>query len=151
MSKHFHYTGCGLDYVYLANGFIQQETEYGPGVAIDDMDGLHEEIARHVVASPARLRGQEVRFLRSMLDVSQAGLARILGTKRLTVARWEGKPATSIPGTADRALRLFFALKMEGDRAASALLDMLGDIDEAEYGKAVFEEADGDWHSRRAA
>jgi len=151
MSEYFHYTTSGLDYVYLANGYRLIDGEYGQGFAIDDLDGLHEEIARHVVASPARLRGQEVRFLRSLLDVSQAGLARILGTKRLTVARWEGKPATSIPGTADRALRLFFALKMEGDRAAAGLLDMLADIDEAEYGNAVFEEAGGDWHSRRAA
>lgn len=151
MNEFFHYTTSGLDYVYLANGVRRIEGEYGAGFAIDDVDGLHDVIARHVVASPARLRGQEVRFLRSMLDISQAGLARILGTKRLTVARWEAKPHTSIPGTADRALRLFFALKVEGDGAATGLLDMLADIDEAEYGDAVFEEAGGDWHSRRAA
>ena len=72
-------------------------------------------------------------------------------TGLLTVARWEAKPVTSIPGTSDRALRLFFALKMEGDGAATGLLDMLADIDEAEYGDAVFEEAGGDWHFRRAA
>ena len=151
MSDFFHYTASGLDYVYLANGFRLIDGEYGPGYAIDDLDGLHDVIARHVVVSPARLRGQEVRFLRSMLDISQAGLARILGTKRLTVARWEAKPHTSIPGTADRALRLFFALKMEGDHAATDILDLMADIDEAEYGDAVFEEAGGDWHSRRAA
>jgi DNA-binding transcriptional regulator YiaG len=151
MSEHFHYTASGLDYIYLANGFTRHETDYGPGTSIDDMDGLHDAIARHVVTSPTRLRGQEVRFLRSMLDVSQAGLARILGTKRLTVARWEAKPGTSIPGTADRALRLFFALKMEGDQAATGLLELLAEIDEAAYGAAVFEETNGDWHSRRAA
>lgn len=151
MKDFFCYTACGLDYVYLANGVRWIEGEYGAGYAIEDVDGLHDVIARHVVASPARLRGQEVRFLRSMLDISQAGLARILGTKRLTVARWEAKPHTPIPGTADRALRLFFALKMEGDDAAASLLDMLADIDETEYGDAVFEESGGDWHSRRAA
>jgi hypothetical protein len=58
---------------------------------------------------------------------------------------------TSIPGTADRALRLFFALKMEGDRAAADLLDLLAEIDESQYGDAVFEETNGDWHTRRAA
>ena len=64
------------------------------------------------------------------------------------MARWEAKPQTPIPGTADRALRLFFALKMEGDGTATGLLDLLA---EAAYGDAVFEETGGDWHSRRAA
>lgn len=145
MNEPYHYRLSGLDYVYLVNGFTRHETEYGPGVSIDEVDSLHEEIARHVVASPSRLRGQEVRFLRSMLDVSQAGLARILGTKRVTVARWESKPHTHIPGTADRALRLFFALKMAGDGAAVALVDMLAEIDEAEYGNALFEETAAGW------
>jgi putative transcriptional regulator len=144
------YTTSGLDYIYLANGFTRHETECGPGTSIDELNSLHDAIARHVVASPSRLRGQEVRYLRSMLDVSQAGLARILGTKRLTVARWEAKPSTAIPGTADRALRLIFALKMGGDDETAALLELLAEIDEAEYGAAVFEETNGDWHSRRA-
>ena len=147
MSESFHYKASGLDYVYLANGFARQGTEYGSGVSIDDLDNLHGEIARHVVGSPSRLRGQEVRFLRSMLDVSQAGLARILGAQRVTVARWEAKPHAPIPGTADRALRLFFALKMEGDRAASDLVDMLAEIDEAEHGDTVFEETPNGWRA----
>lgn len=61
MNEYFNYTTSGLDYVYLANGYRLSDGEYGPGFAIDDLDGLHDEIARHVVASPARLRGQEVR------------------------------------------------------------------------------------------
>ena len=73
MSEYFHYTTSGLDYVYLANGFRLIEGEYGAGYSIDDLDGLHNVMAHHVIASPARLRGQEVRFLRSMLDISQAG------------------------------------------------------------------------------
>ena len=151
MSEYFHYTASGLDYIYLANGFRLIDGEYGAGYAIDDLDSLHNVIAHYVITSPTRLRGQEVRFLRAMLDISQAGLARIIGTKRLTVARWEGKPLASIPGTADRALRLFFALKMEGDVTATGLLDILTEIDEAAYGDAVFEESGGDWHSLRAA
>ncbi|KAF0109474.1 MAG: hypothetical protein FD149_2832, partial [Rhodospirillaceae bacterium] len=74
MSERYHYRLSGLDYVYLVNGFAWHETEYGPGIAIDDLDHLHEAIARHVVTSPSRLRGQEVRFLRSILNVSQAAL-----------------------------------------------------------------------------
>ena len=45
--------------------------EYGPGYDIDDPNGLHDVIDNHVGASPDRLRGQEVHFLLSMLDISQ--------------------------------------------------------------------------------
>jgi len=145
MNEQYHYRHSSLDYVYLVNGFTWHETEYGPGIAIDDLDHLHEAIARHVVTSPSRLRGQEVRFLRSMLNVSQAGLARVLGTKRVTVTRWESKLHTPIPGTADRALRLFFALKEAGNSAALDLVDLLAEIDEAEYGHAVFEKTSNGW------
>ena len=140
MNAFYHYRLSGLDYVYLVNGFTRHNTEYGPGISIEDVDSLHKKIAHHVVASLFRLRGQEVRFLRSMLDISQAVLAHILGTKRLTIVRWEAKPHTPIPGTADRALRLFFALKMEGNSAAAALVDFLTEIDEAKYSDALFEE-----------
>jgi DNA-binding transcriptional regulator YiaG len=84
-----HYTNCGLDYVWLVNGFEYVETPQGRGVRIHDLDGLLKAIADRVISSPARLRGQEVRFLRSMLDLSQDGFARVLGQTRPSVARRE--------------------------------------------------------------
>ena len=123
MKGSYHYTGCGLDYVYLANGFRRQKTPYGSGVSITDADGLHKAIARHIVSSPPRLRGQEIRFLRSMLDVSQAGLGDILGVSRATVARWEGNAETPIPSGTDRALRLFYAA--ENSRPVNVAISVL--------------------------
>jgi DNA-binding transcriptional regulator YiaG len=150
MIESYHYTGCGLDYVRLLNGYKVHESPDGRGVSIDNADGLHEAIARCVVASPFRLRGQEVRFLRSMLDLSQDGLARVLGTKRLTVARWEAKPHGLIPGPADRALRLIYARKADGDALMARILDLLAEIDSAEAGETVFAETRGSW-KRQAA
>ena len=99
------YTMCGLDYVHLRNGYEEHETDYGKGVSIERADDLDRVIAAVVILSHARVRGQEVRFLRSLLDKSQADLARDLGVQRVTVARWEGNEKTPIPGAADRALR----------------------------------------------
>ena len=82
-----HYTNCGLDYVWLVNGFEHVETPHGGGIRIHDLAGLQRAIADRVIGAPTRLRGQEVRFLRSMLDVSQDGLARVLGQTRPSVAR----------------------------------------------------------------
>ena len=47
----YHYTECGLDYVWLRNGFKRHETPYGSGVAITEADQLHKVIARAVVTS----------------------------------------------------------------------------------------------------
>jgi len=36
MTEIFHYTDCGLDYVYLANGYTVHETAHAKGVSIKD-------------------------------------------------------------------------------------------------------------------
>lgn len=124
----YHYTMCGLDYVFLENGFQRHETEYGDGVSIDRSDDLDRAIARLVVTTPARLRGQEVRFFRALLHWSQTELARGLGVKRITVTRWEAAPATPIPGPPDRVLRLIVAKELLCAHVTDAVMGMLPEI-----------------------
>jgi DNA-binding transcriptional regulator YiaG len=135
----YHYTMCGLDYVYLRDGYTIRETRHGNGIAIHDARALHEAIARVVITRPERLRGQEVRFLRSLLKLSQEGLARVLRTKRISVARWEARPNHPVPGAADSALRLFYALKANKHDLAEQICDILAEIDELEHKIAMLE------------
>ncbi len=109
MKNKYHFTESGLDNVFLLDGFTIKKTAHGSGVAFDNLELLLETIAQAVVSSPMTLRGQEVRFLRTRLDMSQSGLAKLLGVSRASVARWEGAPKTHIEGTADTAMRLLFA------------------------------------------
>ena len=146
----FHYTNCGLDYVYLVNGVEVHETPYGRGVAIENADGLHQAIAIDVVSSPQALRGQEVRFLRSLLEVSQAGLGDILGCSRATVARWEGARDTVIQGSPDRILRMFVAIKLSGYELTEQITDLLTEIGELEHQLKLFEETDLGWQRKAA-
>jgi putative transcriptional regulator len=124
----YHYTMCGLDYIYLQDGFTEHETEYGRGVSIERADSLDKVIAWHVVTSLTRLRGQEVRFFRAMIKCSQAELALELGVKRLTVARWENEPNTPIPGPSDRVIRLIVIKKVFGPEYLRVVADMLTEI-----------------------
>jgi len=124
----FHYAACGLDYVYLAGGVRLASTPYGETFAIDGIDALNRRIALEVSAAPFRLRGQEVRFLRAQLDLSQTDLARMLGTSRASVARWEAVPDASIPGPADRALRLLAVARLGRGPELRAVLGTLGAI-----------------------
>jgi DNA-binding transcriptional regulator YiaG len=138
MSDGYHYTGCGLDYVYLLNGYTLHETEHGPGVSIEDARRLHERVALDIIGDPHPLRGQEVRFLRGMMKISQEGLARVLRQRRGSVARWEAEPNKTIPGAADSALRMFYALKAGGHAMAVKVVELLQEIDDLEHatGKA---------------
>ena len=130
-----HYKDCGLDYVYLVNGFIKEKSAYGTIVAVKDARELHRVIARGIVTGAASIRGQEVRFLRSLLQVSQVDLAKCLGTSRTSVARWEGRPNAAIQGPADRALRMFYTMWAEGDRNAKKLVELLRDLDDQKHSK----------------
>jgi putative transcriptional regulator len=142
-----HYTNSGLDNVWLVNGFERIETPHGSGVRIHDMKGLHKAIALRLVTSPAGLRGQDVRFLRSMLELSQDGLARAIGYTRPSVARWEGERGKRIPKAADHALRLFYAAYAAGDNLAHQLSHLLIELDELQHRvrrEERFREADAD-------
>ena len=41
----FEYTGSGLNGIFLKNGYTLVESDFGPGVAIQDVEGLHRAIA----------------------------------------------------------------------------------------------------------
>lgn len=136
-----HYTACGLDYVYLVNGFTLHDLDDGrQGYSVTKAIELHEAIARRVVALTRRLQGQEVRFLRGRLDLSQSGLARALEVTRAAVARWEASPHKAIPGSADRSLRYFYMLTAMKHELALKLVKTLNELDDAEDKLAVAED-----------
>jgi DNA-binding transcriptional regulator YiaG len=110
MKKQYHYTECGLDYVYLVDGFKITKTAYGPAVRVANASKLDRAIAQIVVRDQNRLTGQEVRFLRGLLDMTQAELGSALGKDAQTVARWE-KGKTEIPSTEDIAIRQIYLEK----------------------------------------
>lgn len=110
MKKPYHYTECGLDYVYLLDGFELIKTAYGPAVHVANASKLDRAIAQIVVREQNRLTGQEVRFLRGLLDMTQAELGSALGKDAQTVARWE-KGKTEIPPTEDIAIRQIYLEK----------------------------------------
>lgn len=152
--KLYRYTGCGLDNVYLANGYMIHKTPYGRGVSIEKADELHKEIARAIILNPAPIRGRELRFLRAQMDLSQAGLGKIMGVTRPTMARWEGRPGEAITATADRMLRLFYALHHAGNKTALRVVELLREIDELEHRiekrRAVFRETRQGWQREAA-
>lgn len=117
----FHYLMCGLDNVYLVNGYQREETEDGSVVSIQDLDGLHRAIATDLATRPGRLTGRELRFLRSMLRLSQQKLGEHAGVQRVTVTRWENGEA--VPLAVETLVRALWLGKAKGCPLTTELLD----------------------------
>lgn len=72
---------------------------------IGNIEGLHRALARSIVEKPARLAGEEVRYLRTYLGFRGVDFARVMGVTPEAVSRWENDKDPIGPST-DRALRL---------------------------------------------
>ena len=123
-----HYRECGLNNVYLRNGFSVDETRHGRTVSIQDMDGLHLAIGTHLVRARRDLTGAELRFLRHELGLSQRLLGLLLGKSGQSVARWE-KGLSRFDGAADRLVRLLFAQHTGDNEKIKNVLQELAALD----------------------
>ena len=145
-----HYRECGLDYVYLLNGFTFKQTKYGETISIHDIDGLHRVIGLYLVREKKRLTGADVRFLRHELDLSQRMLGELLDKSSQTVARWE-KDQVRIDGPADRLLRLLYEKHAGGRSRIRTLLQRLAELDSGREEQIQFEDTEKGWQLHIAA
>ena len=152
--KLFQYTQCGLDDVWLANGYRIVETEYGRGVAIENADELHQVIARAIIDNVRPIRGQDARFLRVTLELSQTDLGKLLGVDRATVIRWEKARQKALSLMADIAIRETYAARVDGRGLIANVIKELQQADEVKHGKeyrSVFETKNSGWRESIAA
>lgn len=129
-----HYVACGLDNIWLLNGFVVSDTRYGPGVAVEDADGLHRALAHTLVSDKQPISGQELRFLRKHMNLSQQGLATLLGSSGQRIARWE-KGQSGIDPAAERLVRLLVLNWLQENRDVQQALEELAEMDEAMHGR----------------
>jgi DNA-binding transcriptional regulator YiaG len=153
----YHYTRCGLDNVWLRNGYrIEDLGEYGESVVVENVEQLERTIARHLVDQSRPLTGQEFRFLRTMMDMTQSAIGRRLGKDYQSVARWETDTRKPVPKFADAAIRQRY-LESIGERPLfTEIEDRLAELAKESRVKPVqpkisFEEdPDGRWHEQDA-
>lgn len=128
----YRYTMCGLDNIFLLNGYVVETHDGEEYVSIKDRDGLHKAIGRYLIRHRKGLAPKEIRFLRKTMDLTQAELAEKLGNDSQSVARWE-KGICEMPGMADKLLRItFLAANMaDGDEALlrEFVLSALSELD----------------------
>ncbi|MDE1158465.1 MAG: helix-turn-helix domain-containing protein [Neorhizobium sp.] len=130
-ARPYHYKECGLDNIYLMNGYTIEEVDGDEYVSVDSVDELWKAIGLNLVTNKKLLSAQEVRFLRGLMDMTQAEVASLLRVEDQTVARWE-KGKTNLSGAADVAFRVLFfgcpVAQPEGAKVLSRLLDTIGKL-----------------------
>ena len=140
----YHYKASGLD-IYLVNGFTVEETPYGPGVTIQNADGLHEAIALGLIDKKGLLEPNEFRYLRNFIEMSQGAFGDYIGRGAQTVARWE-KGEVPLPEYANREMRILVDAHIhDGTAQIKKLIDQINKI-EAECYKVTASLDDTGWH-----
>ena len=127
----YHYTECGLDSVWLENGYtIEANPNYGDLISFQNVRGLHDAIGRWLIGQPRTLTGAEFRFLRTELDMSQRCVGDVLGVTEQAVAKWEKARAKPVVNkTAERFLRVIYLNYFDGDSNFSQIIDRVTKLD----------------------
>ncbi|HET6632020.1 MAG TPA: helix-turn-helix domain-containing protein [Rhodanobacteraceae bacterium] len=127
----YRYKGCGLDNVYLRNGYTSGRTKSGEEVvSIQDVDGLHCALATAIIDSPSSLDAKTFKFLRKELDMSQRQLAHIFDVEEQTVSLWE-RARTPVPQQVDLLLRALVKETMSGNAELRAMIQRFNSLDRA--------------------
>lgn len=123
----YHYTQCGLDNVWLENGYVIKKTRHGDAVAVNDVEGLHRLLAITLAGGHMPLAGKEFRFLRTLLGLTQEGLAKVMGVTEGAVSLWERKG--NVPRANDQLIRLMVLAKHDGDAKVSEVLERIRTVE----------------------
>lgn len=142
----YHYTACGLDGIYLKNGYTRTDSPSGTGIAIHDIDGLHKAIAWELINKAAPLAPAEFRFLRLEMDLSQRVLGKWMDKSDQIIAKWE-KGTQAIPVLADKAIRDMYADAMN-EHPTPGLLQRLAELDREIHALTIaLEETEAGWEA----
>jgi DNA-binding transcriptional regulator YiaG len=125
-----HYTACGLDDVYLVNGFTRETRDGEEFITIENLDGLWKAIGLYIVTTRKVLAPKEIRFLRDHMGLTQAQLGAHLRVSDQTVARWEKGETKCIPGPADFMLRVLFLASDRAQPEGHKILEKLKELSE---------------------
>lgn len=141
-----HYTECGLENVYLRNGFRKVEHNGSIVVVVEDPIGLHQAIGKRICGQRF-ISGDEFRFLRNEMRMSQSRLGAVLGVSENMVSLWERRSA--IPKQAVAMLKAMYSEHIKVSYKITALLDVVSK--ESAANELMFGEYQQEWSVAMAA
>lgn len=141
----YHYTECGLDNVWLENGYVSKKTAYGKATSVDDAIGLHKVLAMELTHKKGKITGKELRFMRTVLGMSQDGLGKCMGATEQSISLWErtGK----VPQYADSLVRLLVSEKLNGNSKVTDIIERINTVERICNQRIVAREKKHKWTS----
>jgi len=128
----YRYEDCGLSNIFLKDGYTEEETPWGLAISVDDVEGLHLAIGMELVNSHDPLNGQEFRFLRKELGLSQKRFATMFGYSDQMVAKWE-KGQSDLPRTIDILIRMMYEENHSETSKLSEILEAINELDRQDF------------------
>ncbi|NJO33385.1 MAG: helix-turn-helix transcriptional regulator [Rhodospirillales bacterium] len=104
----YKYVGCGLDNVIIKGVAFVVDDHGKKVVQIPNINGLHRAIASSILNRKSGMKGQELRFLRTEMGMTQAEMATLVHRTPLAISRWE-RGEQPIAGNAEALIRLHAA------------------------------------------
>lgn len=143
MTRGYHYTQCGLDNVWLANGYSVSKDGH---VRINDMLGLHNVIGMALVNKGSILGAKEVRYIRHHMDLSQTTFGARLGVTYQSVMGWE--KGETLTESMDKFIKTTYYsfLNRDGNKSVYDFFTELAEIDAQEHDDEIkLKEVDDRW------
>lgn len=85
----YHYVECGLNNVYISGLQFQKDDAGDVIITIPAINELHSLIATGIVQHEHGISGDELRFLRSEMGLTQSELAQFVHQDKQSIGRWE--------------------------------------------------------------
>ncbi|MDK4723389.1 helix-turn-helix domain-containing protein [Rhizobium sp. CNPSo 3968] len=84
-----HYTESGLKNVVISGIPVEVDDDGDEIITIPAINELHHVIALGIVSHPKGISGDELRFLRTEMGLTQAELASMVHRDKQSIGRWE--------------------------------------------------------------
>jgi len=144
----YHYTESGLNNVYLRGGYNTIEIDGEEAVSIHDLAGLHKVIGQRIIRKSPSLTGEEIRFLRKEMNLTQASFAGVISVSEDTIRGWENG-RTHVTGPADKLIRGVYVEHLDGNGGLRQIIEDIArlnnEIAEDERDMSFEENAEGMW------
>lgn len=108
----YRYTECGLDNVVIHGAKMIVDDDGEEVVYIPNITGLHKLITEIILTRGSSMTGQELRFLRTEMGMTQAELAQLVHREPLSISRWE-RGECPIDSNAEALIRLHTAQRLK--------------------------------------
>ncbi|PCJ59362.1 MAG: transcriptional regulator [Rhodospirillaceae bacterium] len=89
MDNAYRYTASGLDNVVLVDLKKCTDDHGEECVIIPSINKLHNAIAADILKRRSGMMGAELKFLRTLMGITQAELGKIVNREAQTIGRWE--------------------------------------------------------------